>query len=132
MELFDYLNNISEKKVELDFEDDEVSKNYQPYMINRFISTCETYISLVNEINQYEVPKEIHHRFFLTTIPQRKQYFNYSNIKKLKDVDEEDKELICKYFECSKKEVEQIVDLLTDEQVKEIVSIYKYGRKSKV
>ena len=131
MELFDYLNNISTEKKELDFEDDEVNKNYLPYMINRWISTCDGYISLVNEINKYEVPKEIHHRFFMSTIPQRKQYWDYSKIKKLKDIDEKDIELICKYFECSKKEANQYLDILTKDQIKEIVDIYKYGKKNK-
>jgi len=127
MELFDYLNGLTHKKEEQNFEDEEVSKGYFPYIISRWISMTEAFIPLVNEVNKYsDIPKQQHYNFFLTTIPKRKNFFEY--IKKKKEVDDAEKKLVAHYFECSLKEAEEYCDILDNEQIKEIINIYRFGR----
>ncbi|MFW6247424.1 MAG: hypothetical protein ACOC22_04625, partial [bacterium] len=83
MKIWDYLKSLTSKE-ELDFNDDEVRKDYNPYIINRFVSMCDVYLPLANEINKYDIPKEVHYRFYYSTLPKRNQFFKY--IKGSKDL----------------------------------------------
>lgn len=130
MEIFDHLNNLTQTKKEPDFSSDEFKKEYKKYMINRFISMCEFFIPVVNEINKYDIPDEVHYNYYLNMLPQRKVFFNY--IKKKKDLDEEEKKYIAHYFEVGKKEAENYINILDDDQIMEILNIYKYGRNKTV
>jgi len=123
--LFEALKDITDRKRELDFTDDEVKRAYVPYMINRYVSMCEQYVPLVNEINKYEVPLETHHRYYQDMLPKRHVFFGY--IKKEKDLSLEDKKYICKYFECSMRDAEEYVRILTADQITELLNKYKYG-----
>jgi hypothetical protein len=128
MELFDYLKAMTEKKEELDFDNEEIRKGYSSYLINRFISMCEIFIPLCNEINKYDIPKETHYKYFFSILPKRKQFFRY--IKKKKDLSEDDKLIIANYFQIGKKEAEQYIKILDEKQLKEILDIFKYGKNS--
>jgi len=126
MKLFDYLKAMTVEKKDLDFSLPEVKKGYQPYMISRFVSMVDMYIPLVNEINKHEVPKDIHYKFFNSVLPKRYQYFNY--IKKPKDLEESEKRYIADYFEIGMREAEMYIKILDEDQIKQIVETYRYGK----
>lgn len=126
LSLFDHLNNLTENKIEYDPMNDVQTKSYEPYMINRYISMCDFYLPLVNEINKYDIPKNVHYRYFLSSLPKRKQFFKY--ISKGKDVNKDDKEKIAKYFECGNREAEMYLEILSEDQVKTIVRKFDYGK----
>jgi hypothetical protein len=126
MEIFDYLKALTDGNENLDFDNDEIEKNYQPYMINRFISMCDLYVPIVNEINKYDIPKKAHFQYFFSILPKRKQFFNY--IKKKKDLNENQKIILCNYFQIGKKEVDEYIRLLDESQIEEILEIYRYGK----
>ena len=130
MNIFDYLKSMTENKDDLDFSNDEVSKGYQPYMINRYISMIDVFAEFVNEINKYDLPKDIHYNIYKSILPKRKLFFPY--IKKSKDLDLEEKKYIAKYFEIGLKEAEEHIKILSEEQIHEILNIYVYGKNKKV
>jgi hypothetical protein len=133
MELFDYLKCLTVTKEELDFEDEEISRNYVPYMINRFISTVDIYVPLVNEINQFpDIPKETHYQFFLNMLPKRKQYFDYSSLKKEKEATLQQKKMIAHYFQVNLKIAQEYISILSEEEIQEITKIYQYGKNSTI
>jgi hypothetical protein len=123
--IFGHLKAIAETK-DLDFDNEEVRKDYNKYMINRYISMVDLYLPLVNEINKYDVPKETHYRYYQTALPKRKQYFKYLN--KAKDLSDTDKQLISKYFEVGTNDAETYINILTEDQIQEILDIFKYGK----
>jgi len=126
MELFDYLTAMTVKKEDLDFDNEEVRKGYQPYMINRFVSMSEVFIHIVNEVNRYDLPKSAHYAYFSSFLPKRKQFFKY--IKKKKDFTLIEKKVIANYFEVGIKDAERFIQILEEEQIKEILEIFKYGK----
>lgn len=127
MKLFDYINSLTYRKDFLDFSSDEISKNYNPYITNRFLSMSEALLFAVNDINKYDVPKEIHYLYYLSTIPQRKFYLKY--ISKPKDVDDVERRLIAHYFDVGKNDVDMYIDLMSEEDLKELLKIYTCGNK---
>jgi hypothetical protein len=130
MELFDHLNNLTVLKKEADFSNDEIRKSYDRYIINRFISMIELYIPVVAEINKYDVPEQTHYQYYFSVLPHRKCFFNY--IKKVKDLNKEEKKYIARYFECGIREVNQYVNILSIDEINEILNIYKYGKNKTV
>lgn len=120
MKLFDHIDNISLHKRSLN--EDEL-KSYSPYMINRFVSMSEMFLPMVNVLNQFDIPKDVHNRFMQGFIPKRKQYFKYISSKK----DNKSHEIEClqKYFEVGLSEAEGYLDILTAVQLKDIVDKFK-------
>jgi len=130
MKLFDFLSAMTLKNEDVNFDNPEVKKGYQSYMINRFVSMSEMFVPIVNEINRYDVPKEVHYQYYYNILPKRKQYFKY--IKKSKDLEEQDKKYIAEYFECSMREAEGYINTMEDSEIKELLNIYKYGKNKMV
>lgn len=127
MKIFDILKKITQTKENINFDNEEIDKAYDIYMLNRFISMSRIFLPLVNQINKFSnLPKHIHYEFFRSTLPKRYQFFKY--IKKGKDANKHEKECIMRYYEVGKKEADLYVDLLTEEQIKKIVNKFKYGK----
>jgi hypothetical protein len=132
MTLFEHLDNITIHKKSLDVTNNEDMKSYSSFLINRFVSMTDIFLPIVNEINKFgDVPKEIHQQFFLAVLPKRKQFFQY--IKKSKDVNSEDKEILSNHFEIGTRDTEEMINTLEAKQIQDIVDKYKQtGRVSKV
>lgn len=128
-ELFDYLKALTERNEFLDFDNEEIRKGYQPFMINRFISMAEVFTQVVNEINRFsDIPKETHFRYFFSVLPKRRQFFKY--IKKPKDLSQDEKLLIANYFEVGLNDAEKYIQILDESQIKEILELHRYGKNS--
>ena len=82
MKIFDYLNAMTQDKTTLDFSSDEVSKGYSQFMINRWISMVDVFAPFVNDMNKYDVPKDVHYEFFKCFLPKRKTFFPYIKDRK--------------------------------------------------
>jgi hypothetical protein len=126
MNIFEFLNHMTETKEELDFSDPEISKEYDNYIINRYVSMCEIYIPMVNEINKHDIPKENNYYFYHNVLPKRKQFFSY--IKKPKDLGIMEKRLVAHYFEVGIKEAEEYIKIMSEDELKELLNIFKYGK----
>ena len=125
-----HLKNLTVKKKDYDPDNDEVRKSYAPYMINRFISAIEAYVPVVDQINRYtgSIPNETHYRYFQSVLPKRDMPFVKiygQELKKKKDVLEEEKLTLQEYFECGRKEVEGHLKILSDKELNDILNIFK-------
>ena len=125
--LFEHLNNLTENKIEYDLTNDEQTKSYSPYMINRFISMSKIYLPVVNEINQYNIPKDAHYNFFLEFLPKRKQYFKYIKKKGEIELSKDNIEKLYKYFKIGPRQLNKYLDILTEDQVQGILEKYNDG-----
>ena len=124
--LFDHLNGLTVAKDDFDLNNDEQAKSYNNYMINRFVSMVDLYVPLVNEINRYDVPKDVHHAYYKAALPKRKLYFRY--MKQKKEIDDKTRDLLCEYFQCAYGELEYHLQILTKAQIKKITDLYKHRR----
>ena len=88
--LFDHINAIylEQKKNYFSTLDDGEKRTYSNYMVNRFLSMNIHQLPLVNEIQKYNLPSDVHYLFLATTIPRGKQYNKY--VKAAKETKYED------------------------------------------
>ncbi len=77
--LFDHVNEIyqSQNKNYFSTLEDGEKRTYSNYMVNRVLSMNIHQLPLVNEIQKYNIPSDVHYLFFATTIPRGKQYNKY-------------------------------------------------------
>ena len=126
---FDHLNNLTVNKKPLDMKEPKEVSTYDAYMISRYISMCEMYLPVVNEINMIDMPKDMHNEYFLSFLPKRRQYFKYIKRKKPDINYEENIELLCKYFECGVRDAKAHYELLDEKTIDDIRSKYEYGTR---
>lgn len=128
MKIFDHLTNLTAKKITPDFQLDEVKKSYDIYMINRFVSTFEHWIPIVELMNHYSIPKEAHYQFMLNILPKMNVSFTGYISTKKKNVDEERRQILIKHFDFGSRDLDCALSILTDEQIEEICKKYQYGK----
>lgn len=112
--IFDILNFICTKQYTWDNLPDEYKKIYNPFIINRFISSYEYLIPLANELSIQKLTDKQHYTILYTWVKKTKHYFNYTAYK----VEKENPDLmiaIKKEYNIGNKEAKRYNKLLNNE-----------------
>lgn len=113
LSFFDYLSDINYGKTgTIHVERDPDLKQFNTFMILRYLSLEKGFVSLVNILNVYQaaLTKEEMYKVLLFLIPRGRRFLQYP--KAIKDgFDEESIELVRQYFECSFEEAKEWVKL---------------------
>lgn len=118
--IFDFLKSITTSKNDLS-KHELFHRDYNPYRINRWLSMCDdlyciSFAMFLSEKNK--LSKEAHYKFLLYELPKGYRNFKYQNAK-----NEHDKgvvNLVKMYYNVSEKKCNELLRLLTDEQLTEI------------
>ena len=128
MTIFEWINQILTHKKSWDSFNETDQKNFNPYVINLWLSMDEEFIEVVNYFQKYAIgtlePREVY-KWYSDFLPKGKRYNTYIKGKKYKKYDPELVEHICNYFECSKLEAKENLSLISKEEVNQILE--KYG-----
>ena len=130
--LFDHIKQITNVQNTLYWDSlpDGDKKTWSNYMVHRFLSMKSEWIQVVNEIQKYweMKPKNVY-QFYTDILPRGRVFLRYVKSKKKSKVEKWAMEHLVDYFQCSTREVEDHLELLTKEQVATI--IMKYGVEDK-
>jgi len=115
MSPFDYADYILRKKTpdsELDFAD------YKAFLINRSLSYHLDCVLYVNEMNlKPSLDSDMQYQYLLNSIrPMKRKFIPWSKVEKDKNII-----AIKTYFGYSNEKAKQVLDILTDEQIAEII-----------
>jgi hypothetical protein len=133
--LFDHINSIYQDQRRDYFStlDDSEKRTYSNYMVNRFLSMNLHQLPLVNEIQKYNLPPEIHYLFYATTIPRGKQFNKYVKASRKKEHADWLVELVAKHFLVSKSEADGYIDIYYAQDKSGLKSICElYGIEKKL
>ncbi|NCP97677.1 hypothetical protein GW796_05480 [archaeon] len=120
-ELFDYLKSLTNKKIK--YESEEDFKGYSQWMINRYLSTIDSLLPIVSEINrEYIISDKAHYNLFFTIIPKSNSYLKY-NFKKEKN--DKEIEYLMNYFNCDFHLAKTYSELISKEEFEKIISFYE-------
>ena len=130
-ELFDHIKWITEKQTK-DYWgtlNDTERKRWSNYMINRFLSMKMEWTDFVNEIQKLKLDSRMLYLVYSNTLPKGRQFLKY--IKKIKQTiyNTQVVQKVSEYFEISQSESEEYLNLLSKEQIRELVSKYGYTDK---
>jgi hypothetical protein len=127
--IFDWLKEVTYDKTPWESFSDEQKKSFDPYMLNRFLSMNKNYLELVNYIQTIPINgNEKYYKIYCDLLPKAKIWNKY--IKS--ESKSRNKELIkymVLYFECSSSEIDKYLDLLSKEQIKDILSDFGIDSK---
>ena len=127
-ELKDYLNAINySKEPLLDSEDQEWTKKYAPFIINRCVSMHYDTVMNANEMNGFHfLSKPMQFHYLINSIRKKKRFGGkWLSQKKVKDL-----EVIKEYYGYSNQKAKEALNLLSDDQIEFIkIGLKKGGRK---
>ena len=127
MTIFEWINQILTHKKSWDSFNETDQKTFSPFIINRWLSMDEEFIEVVNYFQKYAIgtlePREVY-KWYSDFLPKGKRFNKYIKGKKDKKYDPELIDIMCKYFQCSKKQVNEYLELICKEELKEILGIY--------
>ena len=100
-------------------------------MITRFLSMNHEWVEAVNHLQKYTITMENKdvYNLYKNLIPKGKKFLRYVKGKKDKKYNIDLTKMLCKYFECSKLHLMDYMDLLSKEQITNI--LIQYGKNKK-
>ena len=123
MELKDWLNSINLNKKNMIDEDPLLEKEYPSFIINKCLSGHLDTVMFANEMNKYPfLPKKMQHDFFIHIVRKKKRFSPWLRKDKIKDLDN-----VKQYYGYSNAKAEQILKILTKEQLNFIKSKLDIG-----
>ena len=112
-DLKDWLNSINVTKNNLIDENPDLEKGYPAYIINRCLSGQIDSVMFANEINKHpNLSKKLQYDFFLNSLRKRKRYSPWIRKEQIENLD-----LVKKYYGYSSEKAEQVLNILTKEQL---------------
>ena len=120
---FEFTKTINETKRNLIDEDPEVEKDYIPFLVNRSLGYFMDTIMYANEMNQKSsIDHKLQYDFLLNIIRPRKRFSKW--LKKSKD---DNIDLVKKFYGYSYTKAKDVVDILSEDQLKYIRSKLDIG-----
>jgi hypothetical protein len=118
MNVFDHLKNITTTKGPYLGDD-----GWNNYMINRFLSMSQDYVEVVNVVqkNTWQMKGEYLYNLYRDIIPKQYVFLKYIKSNTKQDYKIEEIEAVQQYFEVSRKEAKEYIDILPKEELIEII-----------
>ena len=113
--IFEILSSICTKKYDWTNLPDEYKSAYNQFILNRFLSSYEYLLPLINELTVKKLTNQQHYTILYTWVKKTKHYFNYEAYK----TETTDQDLIValkKEYDIGNKEAKRYNELLNDAQ----------------
>lgn len=120
MNLFDWLNEITDKKRSWYSFSTEERDSFNPYMIHRFVSMKEEYVDVVDTIQKYVIGNRLIYEFYCNVLPKKRTFFKYTKSTKSLP-NKELVSILAKYLEISEREVIDNFDLMGKDYIKDVL-----------
>ena len=127
MTIFDWINQINYEKKSWDSFSEAEQKTFNTFIINRWLSMNEELIQIVNYFQKYSIgllePKDTY-MWYRDIIPKKKRFNKYIKGKKAMKYDSELITTICKYYETSKNECIEYIEMMDKKQLTSILELH--------
>jgi len=102
---------------------EEEKNTFNNWMCNRILSMDPDYCEVVNVVqkNTFIMKGEHLYNLYKDLIPKQYKYLKYIKAKNKKEYKVEQVEAISQYFEISKKEAKEYIDMLSKEEIENIM-----------
>lgn len=110
---FDFLKSINDTKENLIHQDDENTKYYNSFVINRSLSYFPDTIYFANEMNKFhQIDVDLQYNFYLNIIRKRKRFSKWEKTEDINNLN-----IIKSYFGYNDEKARQVIALLTEDQI---------------
>ncbi len=126
--LFQHLSGLKESKTSWDSLSVMDKKTFEPFMVNRFLSMNMGLLELVNELQKFTIgqlsPRDVY-KMYLDFLPKKRSFDKYIKGKKDDKYNSNVLEYLAKYYSVSQREVRDYLEILSKDNITEI--LLKYG-----
>lgn len=124
--VFDFITAVSDTKRNLIRESDNpeaAAKLYSPFMTNRGLSYHVSSIMDANLMNQcHHLDTQLQFEYLLNSVRREKRFSKWFKPEANADLD-----LICTHYQCNKRRAQEIISILTADQIESIRSTHNTG-----
>ena len=117
MDLFEIINDITFNK-KYNFNE----KSYPQYIINKFLSMRKDTLYFANEMNKYDLDKQLQYDFYFYSIPKKKRFFKYTKYDA-----EENIKIVSDYFKVRIDVARRYLNFLSNEELQKIKDSFNKG-----
>jgi len=132
MTIIDWVNQLLVHKKHWDDFTDTEQKSFNSFIINRWLSMDKEFVEVVNMFQKYSIgtleSREVYN-WYREVLPKGKRFNKYIKGKKSKKYDNELVDILQKHFECSKLNVKENLELVSKNELVDILE--KYGLEKK-
>ena len=122
-----FFNTISHSKDIDQFTEEEIKKDYSPFVINKMVAQYANLVFFANELNcSHNIPKDQQLYFYNKLIPKKKRRTLWSNLKKDNQMG-----IVTKYYKVSEDKASEYLKILSDEQIDELEKRMETGGREK-
>lgn len=133
--IFDYLKFITVDKKPWNELDDDSKKDFQPYMINRWLSMHPDLIDIVNYLQPFTVgvmDKEMVYKMYLELLPKKSFFLKYIKADKEEKYPSAVVDIFRTHFGIDKQRASEYIDIVINRDPQEIHRyLEKYGLQDK-
>jgi hypothetical protein len=121
--IFDFVKSIIDTKQPWDTFHQEHRKQFNPYMVHRFLSMNPKYLDIVNYVQGLNIQdsKKLY-EVYCFMIPQSKNTYSTYIKSNTKKASPEVTQYVAEYFECSLKEAEEYINLTDKKWLENILT----------
>ena len=122
---FDFLNEINYGKNDLIVDDIEqqIEKQYNPYIVNRGLSYFYDTVIYANDMNtRHHLDKKLQNAYLLNIIRKKKRFSKWHKAEKSELL-----EIVMKFYGYSIKRAKEVLPLLTTENIEEMKMVLDEG-----
>lgn len=110
--LFDYVNSITQKTEDLSGNED-LEKEYVPFLINKAMSYYVDTVMIANQMNMLsDIPVRQQYQYYYNTVRKSKRWAKWH-----KKVEDEDLELIKEYFGYNDQRANEALEILSPNDI---------------
>ena len=122
--IFRVLKSITLDKKEWEDLDEEERNSFNNYMINRFLSMDQEYCEVINIVqkNTWQLLPKYLYNLYKDLIPKQYKFLKYIKAKNKIEYDDEEVYAVRDYFEVSKKEAKEYINMMSREEIEDITS----------
>lgn len=122
--IFDFIKSIIDTKQSWDTFHQEHRKQFNPYMVHRFLSMNPKYLDIVNYVQGLNIQdnKKIYEVYCFMIPKSKNTYSPYIKSSTKKTISPEATKQVSEYFECSLKEAEEYISLVDKKWLENILT----------
>ena len=132
MTIIDWMNQVLVHKKPWNSFSESDQKTFNTFIINRWLSMDEEFVEVVNYFQKYSIgtleSREVY-KWYCDVLPKGKRFNKYIKGKRDKKYDKELIEIFTEYFECSKLQTKDYLELINKEELKNILTMYGLDSK---
>ena len=118
---FDFLRLVHDKKIKWEDLNEDEQKTYNKFIINRALGFNNNMLDVVNRLQGYDITPKESFKYYQSKTGNKFKFNKWIKGQKTKTFNSELLTQIASYLECSKKQAEEYLSILSKKETKNLL-----------